>query len=116
MIYFKENLAHLRKTKGCTLDEIADITGFSRSQWNNYELGISYPKFLDLIKISEYFNVSESDLIHKNLSNEEVILSRKTLISDFQLSNNDQLLIETQKEFIEVLKEQIEQLKELQRS
>lgn len=67
MIFFNKNLLFLRIKKGMTLKDISKEIGFSTSQWNNYELGYSYPKFLDLIKISKYFNITETDLIHKEL-------------------------------------------------
>lgn len=92
MAYFKKNLIYLRAKKKLTLKEIAVDIGFSPSQWNNYELGFSFPKFLDLIKISKYFEISESDLIHKNLelynstnprekkSQEQIIILQNKLI------------------------------------
>jgi transcriptional regulator with XRE-family HTH domain len=67
MIYFGKNLAYLRAKKGLTLEVMSDLIGFGRSQWNNYEKETSFPKFLDLIEISKYFDISETDLIHKNL-------------------------------------------------
>ena len=67
MIFFNKNLLFLRIKKGMTLKDISKEIGFSTSQWNKYELGYSYPKFLDLIKISKYFDITETDLIHKEL-------------------------------------------------
>ena len=67
MVFFNKNISFLRKKKKLTIAVLSSEIGFSTSQWNNYELGISYPKFLDLIKISKYFDVLESDLIHKNI-------------------------------------------------
>lgn len=68
MIYFGENLRYLRKERNLKQAQIKAATGFSSTAWNNYENNVSYPKFLDLVKISEFFNISESDLIHKDLS------------------------------------------------
>jgi transcriptional regulator with XRE-family HTH domain len=67
MIYFQKNLSFLRSKKKLTLNKIASELVFSASQWNNYELGFSFPKFLDLIKISKYFEISESTLIHTDI-------------------------------------------------
>jgi transcriptional regulator with XRE-family HTH domain len=67
MNYFKKNIHFIRSKKELTLKEMSLKIGFTASQWNNYELGYSFPKFLDLIKISKYFGISESDLIHKDL-------------------------------------------------
>lgn len=70
---FGDNLKYLRKVKGFTLAEMAENAGFKSSQWNNYELGTSFPKFLDLIQISKYFEISESELIHSDLSKTHLI-------------------------------------------
>ena len=43
-------------------------TGFSSSQWNNWELKTSFPKFEDLLKISNLFEINVSDLIYLDLS------------------------------------------------
>lgn len=85
MIYFSKNLLYLRSKKSMTLAELAKETGFSTSQLNNYELGTSYPKFLDLIKISSYFAISESELIHKNL---EIIQD----LSTYQEKNQEKII------------------------
>lgn len=88
MIYFKKNISYLRNEKSMTLKEISANAGFSTSQWNNYELGFSFPKFLDLIKISKYFDVSESDLIHVDLQikkiTEEIITKEENNIITLQ--------------------------------
>lgn len=89
-IFFGKNLTFLRNKKGLKLQEIGDELGFSRSQWNNYECNISFPKFLDLIKISKYFDVTESDLIHKDLENHK---------------HNNENNIKMPKEFTELLNE-----------
>lgn len=72
MDYFGSNLNYLRLKKGLGQKEIAESLGFSRTQWSNYEKSGSYPKFLDLMKIARYFDISESHLIHTDLSEEEV--------------------------------------------
>ena len=69
MIYFSKNLSILRSKKKMTLAQLSKELDLSISQWSNYEQGISFPKFKDLIKISEYFNISETDLIHSDLIN-----------------------------------------------
>lgn len=67
MNYFSENIKFLRIKIGLTQHKVADTMDFKRSQWNNYEKGISYPKFLDLIKIANFFDIPESHLIHTDL-------------------------------------------------
>ncbi|MGM8362091.1 helix-turn-helix domain-containing protein [Flavobacterium sp. ARAG 55.4] len=116
---FSKNLTYLRKQKGCKLDEIASKTGFSRSQWNNYELGTSYPKFLDLIKISKYFDISETDLIHHDLE----LMPINKIIGEQKITNqlneetevyniNYKDLAEARKETIDCLKKEINHLEE----
>lgn len=107
MIYFKKNLAFLRLKKGMTIAKISKEIGFSASQWNNYELGISFPKFLDFIKISKYFDVSESDLIHKDLEVDKT--TEIQLEKDVILLQNK--VIELQDEKINILEQEISKLK-----
>lgn len=66
--FFSSNLKILRLNKGL---KQGDIEGFSRSQWANYELGKSFPKFFDLINIAKFFDISETHLIHSDLKNME---------------------------------------------
>jgi len=73
------NLRFLRKKNEWTLGEIPDNTGFSSSQWNNWELSLSFPKFLDFLEISKKFNVSETDLIHVDLQNAHLNENKKVL-------------------------------------
>lgn len=107
MIFFNKNLQHLRTNKKMTQKQIANELGFTISQWSNYEQGISYPKFLDLIKISSYFKVSETDLIHLDLENKKFIEINHELIQGVTENYNTEL-INTQKKLIEILEKKIE--------
>ncbi|MDB0602197.1 helix-turn-helix transcriptional regulator [Tenacibaculum maritimum] len=99
MNYFSLNLKFLRKKKRLRQDE---VLGFKRTQWANYEGGKSYPKFIDLIEIANFFDISETDLIHSNLSKEE----KKTS------NENTEYTIEIQKKLIEQLDIENKMLKE----
>ena len=77
MIYFSKNLKYLRELRGLKQSEIPDYTRFSQTAWNNYEKGVSKPKFDDLIEISNFFGVSESDLIHLDLEKGNLIEKRE---------------------------------------
>lgn len=66
-IFFGKNLKILREEMGLKQSQMLDIIGFNQTTWNNYELGKSFPKFLDLIKISKFFDKNEYDLIHTDL-------------------------------------------------
>lgn len=67
-ILFAKNLRFLRSEKEWKLADIQSEAGFSSSQWSNYENGVSFPRFEDLIKICKLFGVSETDIIHVDLS------------------------------------------------
>lgn len=67
--YFADNLKHLRKLKGLAQSEMHTDIGFTRTQWNGYENKKSFPKLEDFVKIAKYFDISETDLWHKDLTN-----------------------------------------------
>ena len=110
MIHFQKNLFFLRSEKTMTLKEITKEIGFTPSQWNNYELGLSYPKFLDLIKISKYFEISESDLIHKDLEI-NCIISLEVKKNQDEIISLQKKIIKMQEEKINILEIEINNLK-----
>jgi transcriptional regulator with XRE-family HTH domain len=67
MSRFAKNLKLLRELRGLKQSQMLKECGFPRSTWNNYEMGNSHPNFTDLLKISQYFDISETDLIHADL-------------------------------------------------
>lgn len=104
MINFSKNLSTLRSKKRLKLSQIAIELGFSVSQWSNYEQGISYPKFLDLIKIATYFEINEADLIHSDLKLNQI----KNFVEDSLIVNNlKDEIIEIQKKLIQKQEEKI---------
>lgn len=103
MIYFQKNLVFLRSKKKMTLNKISSEVGFSTSQWNNYELGLSFPKFLDLIKISQFFEVSETDLIHCDLQ-------VNTLLKEKESKENITYTVKIQSKLIKIQEEKIADL------
>lgn len=76
-IFFADNLKYLRKQHDKNRAEMATALGFNESTWGNYEANYSKPKFDDLIKICQYFGISETDLIHKDLSKGNLIKTGK---------------------------------------
>jgi transcriptional regulator with XRE-family HTH domain len=66
--FFAKNIKSLRKAKGLTQAQMLDLLGFKQSTWNGYETGLSQPYMDGLIKISDFFNVSLSDLIERELN------------------------------------------------
>ena len=65
---FAENLKFLRDRNRLKQTDMQSVLGFSQTTWNNYERGVSFPKMGDLEKISDYFQVLESDLLHTELT------------------------------------------------
>lgn len=65
--YFGSNLKHLRIQNGMTQQEIADKMEKDYSTIGKWETSQRFPVMSDVIKISEIFGVSLSDLIYKNL-------------------------------------------------
>lgn len=47
-----------REALGMTPRQIQDAIGVSRTQWNNYERGVSRPNIEDAIRFAVRFNVS----------------------------------------------------------
>ena len=64
---FAENLKYLRELDGLKQAEMLNSTGFKQSTWNGYERGASTPSLEDLIKISDYFGILESDILRTEI-------------------------------------------------
>lgn len=65
--YFAKNMIYLRKREAKKWPQtLADI-GFKRTTWSNYETGLSKPSLLDFYNIAKHFDISESDLLNKDL-------------------------------------------------
>ena len=57
------NIAELRKDRGLTQKDFADILHVSKSAVSHYEQGISVPTLQVLITIADYFNVNVDYLL-----------------------------------------------------
>lgn len=62
MLLIANNLKNLRKSAGLTTTQIADVIDKTRQAYNNYESGKREMSVLDLMKLSEFYNIS-MDLI-----------------------------------------------------
>lgn len=60
---FNEKLQSLRKSKGLTQEELADILYVSRTAISKWESGRGYPSIDSLKDISKFFSVSIDDLL-----------------------------------------------------
>ncbi|MGQ0740178.1 MAG: helix-turn-helix domain-containing protein [Bacteroidota bacterium] len=75
MNFFSKNIEFLRNFHKLKQNEIPDSIGFGRTVWNQYEKGKSYPSFLDLLKISDYFKVGLSELVEIDLTKNVHLIS-----------------------------------------
>lgn len=66
---FCEKLQELRKSKGLTQEELAQVLYVSRTAVSKWESGRGYPSIISLKEISDYFSVTIDDL----LSSEKVV-------------------------------------------
>ncbi len=66
---FNEKLQELRKSKGLTQEELAEMLYISRTAISKWESGRGYPSIDSLKEISKFFSVSIDDL----LSSEKVV-------------------------------------------
>ena len=69
-----QKLVILRKTKGITQDELANILDVSRQSVYKWESGQCYPEVPKIIKMKEIFEISIDDLLDDNF---EVALPEK---------------------------------------
>ncbi|MDX2246185.1 MAG: LexA family transcriptional regulator [Bacteroidia bacterium] len=63
----KSNLKYLRKKRGLSQTDIANILGVSRSTYANYETEQSEPPASQLLQIAQYYAVSTDDLLTKDI-------------------------------------------------
>lgn len=68
MKYFAKNIGFLRSLRNLSQAQTADRLGFKRTTWNGYENGTSKPYIDGLVIIANYFDISEADLLHTDLS------------------------------------------------
>ncbi len=66
--HFGNNVQFLRESKGLKQSQMLDTIGYPRTTWNNYEKNKSTPNLDDLIKIARFFGVTETELLHVDLS------------------------------------------------
>lgn len=88
MVYFSERLRELRKAKGLTQAQVAELVGGTKMMISSYESGTRYPPYATLIKISNLYGVSTDYLlgINKNrtinvdgLSDEQLLLVQQLI-------------------------------------
>lgn len=68
---FAGNLTELRKTRGYSQEELADLIGVSRQTLSKYETGESLPDIERCRLLADVFSVSIDDLINYDRSDEQ---------------------------------------------
>lgn len=65
---FAQNLKFLRKTYGLSQQKLAAQVGMKRNNIASYEAGIVEPRAVNYLKIADFFDISPSDLMQKDLA------------------------------------------------
>jgi len=70
MVISRKNLLLLRKLKGKTLEEMAEILSLrGKSSYKAYEEGRALPDIHKLMKLASFFDVAVADLVYQDLGN-----------------------------------------------
>lgn len=67
---FADNLKQVRKEKGLSQEELADIMNVSRQSVSKWELGESYPEVENLLLLSRRLNISLDSLLSAEIAGE----------------------------------------------
>lgn len=68
--FLANNLLFLRKLKGNTLDELAELLSLSgKSSYKAYEEGRALPDIHKLMRLASYYDVAVADLVYQDLEN-----------------------------------------------
>ncbi|WP_428985369.1 helix-turn-helix domain-containing protein [Sphingobacterium oryzagri] len=68
MLYWVENIKHLRSRKGLSQKSLADALGITRARYSKYEYGLAEPPIELLLRMSAYFGVSVDDLLSSDVT------------------------------------------------
>lgn len=72
-----ENLAELRKGRGLTQVQLADILGYSDKSVSKWERGDTTPDLETLHNLANYYGVTIDELTHEGMAKEKVQSSAK---------------------------------------
>jgi MerR family transcriptional regulator, light-induced transcriptional regulator len=81
-------IQELRKVKGYTQKDFADLIGVGQSTVANYEKGIRIPDTIKLYKIANLFGVTVDYLLGRDVKNIHYRNETKTTAQDFQYSDD----------------------------
>ena len=70
---FSENLYTLRKSKGISQEQLAELVDVSRQSVSKWELAESYPTVENIFKLCNVLNCKMNELINENLTDFELL-------------------------------------------
>ncbi len=76
-MYIAQNIKHLRKAKGITQGELAEMIEKVPTTISDYEKGKTVPPLDIALQLGDIFGVSLDDLVKRDLSSEGLLLSGK---------------------------------------
>lgn len=88
-----ENLRKIRKARGLTQKQLAELVGVGESSISQYESGGKTPSFEIALKLAEVLDCESADLVSKR----DIVIKEKTATNGDDLDN----LSEKDKRFIE---------------
>ena len=68
---FRDNLQHLRATRGMTQEQLAMMVGVSRQSVTKWEAERAYPEMDKLLKICRIFDCTLDELVQGDLTSRE---------------------------------------------
>lgn len=95
--FLNQNIKYLRKQRNLSQEKLSKVVNKDRSLIGHWEGGTREVTLEDIIKISEFFDVSIDKIIGTNLANQknEILENEyETNLKKYALSNGAQLLID----------------------
>lgn len=93
-IYFKENLARLRKNNKLSQDQVGKIVGKSHNAIYKWENGMTEPTLMDVAILSEYFDIPVDVLLFTDISLEYPPTISQRILDDYKtLDKSDQEVV-----------------------
>lgn len=97
------NLKQLRKTKGISQQQLADVIGVSQQSINKYENHNVEPDIRTLISIAEYFDTSVDFLVGKGEAEKESCTPYELTPDEAFIMNRYRMLDKDEKESIKLI-------------
>lgn len=79
---FCEKLQKLRKEKGYSQEQLADLLDISRQSVSKWESGTTYPEMDKLLSLCKIFNVSLDDLTNDDITDRNILEKKKNNFSN----------------------------------